>query len=212
QSSEVANILETDLQISSTVEETSDGTSEETSEEDPSLRGKASRITRAQRRVDNIIQELGMPVEGVMNDVNEEEHDQTEATESAGVLMARLYRKACRAEMHASNATQKEILCWYRYGEKHENRVNEILSSNRITEKTVRSRVYKEVLEHLPDITLANLRQKTQKARIVYKLFKGVGVDKIKLISYSANSISELSVSQIDTIVNQFSIPSRTQM
>ncbi|CAJ0768408.1 16754_t:CDS:2, partial [Entrophospora sp. SA101] len=95
QSSEVANILETDLQISSTVEETSDGTSEETSEEDPSLRGKASRITRAQRRVDNIIQELGMPVEGVMNDVNEEEHDQTEATESAGVLMARLYRKAC---------------------------------------------------------------------------------------------------------------------
>ncbi|GBC09717.1 hypothetical protein RclHR1_09060014 [Rhizophagus clarus] len=50
-------------------------------------------------------------------------------------------------------------------------------------------------------------------ARDIYKLFEKIGIDKIKYITtYSANSISELSDSQIQTIVDYFSKNPNTEL
>ncbi|RIA93592.1 hypothetical protein C1645_819225 [Glomus cerebriforme] len=52
-----------------------------------------------------------------------------------------------------------------------------------------------------------------QRARSIYKLFERIGIDKIKYITtYNANSISELSDSQIQTIVDYFSKNSNTEL
>ncbi|PKK79199.1 hypothetical protein RhiirC2_727970 [Rhizophagus irregularis] len=47
--------------------------------------------------------------------------------------------------------------------------------------------------------------KKTQRAVKIYKLFRKIGVDKIKrVISYSANAISKLTTTQIRTIEQHF--------
>src|SRR6185369_6773581 len=97
-------------------------------------------------------------------------------------------------------------MSWYWFGELHENKVSYILANEHVTDKTARNRVYREVLSHLPNTTADNLRKKTHKVRNIYRLFNEIGVDKICLIeSYSADSISRLTISQIQGIINHFS-------
>ena len=57
----------------------------------------------------------------------------------------------------------------------------------------------------LPNITDVNLRKKTERARKILKLFGegGVGINRIKYITYSANTISGLKDTQIQYIINQ---------
>jgi len=54
-------------------------------------------------------------------------------------------------------------------------------------------------------ITQANLRKKTHRARKHLMLFgkNGVGIDKIKLVSYSATEILKLTNTQIQNVINQ---------
>ncbi|CAG8712220.1 1428_t:CDS:2, partial [Funneliformis mosseae] len=119
--------------------------------------------------------------------------------------LVRLYQKANHAEKYARNGNQKEIWSWFYYGEKFENRVQEILNNDSVTEKKARSKVYKEVEQHLPGITRANLCQKTKKTRYIYTLFREIGTDKIKRIkSYSADSIARLNKTLIQSIVSGF--------
>ena len=61
-------------------------------------------------------------------------------------------------------------------------------------------------MEHLPGgFTKDTLRKKTQRAVKIFKLFRKIGVDKIKrVISYSANAISKLTASQIRSIEQHF--------
>ncbi|PKY58310.1 hypothetical protein RhiirA4_512116 [Rhizophagus irregularis] len=48
--------------------------------------------------------------------------------------------------------------------------------------------------------------KQTQRARNIYKLFEKIGIDKIRYITtYSVNSLSELSDSQFQTIIDYFS-------
>ena len=57
------------------------------------------------------------------------------------------------------------------------------------------------------------LLKQTQRARSIYKLFEKIGIDKIRYITtYSANSIAELSDSQIQTIIDYFSKNSNTEL
>ncbi|PKC53870.1 hypothetical protein RhiirA1_508854 [Rhizophagus irregularis] len=67
--------------------------------------------------------------------------------------------------------------------------------------------IYDNLIKLLPPGTKRNtILKQTQKARNIYKLFEKIGIDKIKYITtYSANSISELSDSQIQTIIDYFS-------
>ena len=60
------------------------------------------------------------------------------------------------------------------------------------------------MLNHLPGITSGNLRMKTLRAKKIRMLFgkDGVGIEKIKQVSYSIYAISSLTNSQIQNVIN----------
>ncbi len=106
----------------------------------------------------------------------------------------------------AIKSGQQEILDWYNYSLEFESRVNALTADNRIKDKMARSMIYKEMKPFLPTkITQDNLRKKTLRARKHLMLFgkNGVGIDKIKLVSYSATEISKLTYLQIQNVIDQ---------
>ncbi|CAB4492551.1 unnamed protein product [Rhizophagus irregularis] len=123
------------------------------------LRRTSPRITREQEKFQALLQELSTPAKGekTENDDDAEEDGDGSASQS----LARLYQKATRAGLRVTKANQDEILCWYKYAEGFENRVREIRSQDSsVTDPTARSRAYREVSQHLPGITEANLQTK----------------------------------------------------
>ncbi|KAF0419083.1 hypothetical protein F8M41_007190 [Gigaspora margarita] len=68
-----------------------------------------------------------------------------------------------------------------------------------------RTQIYNEMEPFLPGIKREYLRKKTQKARNIYTLFKEIGIDKIKQVTYSADAISSLTGVQIQNIIKLFS-------
>jgi hypothetical protein len=56
----------------------------------------------------------------------------------------------------------KEILCLYHYSFEFEEKVKNITADGKTKDKTARSMIYKEMLQYLPNITLGNLRIRTQ--------------------------------------------------
>ena len=48
------------------------------------------------------------------------------------------------------------------------------------------------------------LRKMTQKAKNIYTLFKGIGIDKIGVVTSSADAISRLTDAQIQNIINLY--------
>ena len=60
------------------------------------------------------------------------------------------------------------------------------------------------MLQYLPNITLGNLRIRTHRAKNILMLFgeKGVGIDRIKLVTCSASDISRLTNTQIQNIID----------
>jgi len=105
----------------------------------------------------------------------------------------------------AMKTRQKEILCWYYYYKAYENRVRNIKTMDKIDDKSARTLVYNEIKSLLPDVTDVNLRKITFRAKRVYILFEGIGIDKISQVTYSASAISSLKDIQIQSIVNDFS-------
>ncbi|GET57630.1 uncharacterized protein OCT59_015181 [Rhizophagus irregularis] len=178
--------------------------SESQSRRNSSRRRTSPRITREQEKFQALLQELSTPAKGERAENVDEEED---ANGSVSQSLARLYQKATRAGLRVTKANQDEILCWYKYAEGFKNRVREIRSQDSsATDPTARSRVYREVTQHLPGITEANLRKKTQKARNIYKVFVRIGTNKIKRVkSFSADAISSLSSTQIQSIIDRFS-------
>ncbi|CAG8586159.1 7020_t:CDS:2 [Diversispora eburnea] len=77
-------------------------------------------------------------------------------------------------------------------------------STNNIVDQSARTLVYNEIRLLLPSISDVNLRKRTFKAKKVYTLFEGIGVDMIRQITYSANAISSLTDIQIQNIINRF--------
>jgi len=74
--------------------------------------------------------------------------------------------------------------------------------------------IYDNLIKLLRPGTKRNtLLKQTQRARDIYKLFDKIGIDKIRYITtYSANSIAELSDSQIQTIIDYFSKNPNTEL
>ena len=106
----------------------------------------------------------------------------------------------------AIKSSQQEILDWHNYSFEFESKVGALTADVRIKDKTARSMIYKEMKPFLPTkITQANLRKKTHRARKHLMLFgkNGVGIDKIKLVSYSATEISKLTNTQIQNVIDQ---------
>src|SRR5690242_9623399 len=60
------------------------------------------------------------------------------------------------------------------------------------------------MLQYIPNVTQGNLQIRTNRAKKILKLFgeKGVGIDKIKLVTCSASDISRLTNAQIQNIIN----------
>ena len=86
------------------------------------------------------------------------------------------------------------------------------MKTNRIGEKKAKGQIYDFIIAQL-DTKRNTLLKQTQRARSIYKLFEKIGIDKIKYITtYSANSISELFDSQIQTIVDYFSENPNTEL
>ncbi|RIB19028.1 hypothetical protein C2G38_2141828 [Gigaspora rosea] len=109
-----------------------------------------------------------------------------------------LFKKAIRSGY-------QEILSWICYSDNFENKVIEIRHKAGVNDKTARTQIYKEMLEHLPGVTSVALRIKTLRARKIRKLFgeNGVGINKVKYVTCSANDISKLTNAQIQNIINQ---------
>ncbi|RGB22329.1 hypothetical protein C1646_782218 [Rhizophagus diaphanus] len=80
------------------------------------------------------------------------------------------------------------------------------MADGRIKDKMARLMIYKEMKPFLPTkITQANLRKKTYRAGKHLILFgkNGIGLNKIKLVSYSATEILKLTNAQIQNVINQ---------
>ncbi|CAG8625525.1 8723_t:CDS:2, partial [Gigaspora rosea] len=107
--------------------------------------------------------------------------------------------------MKAIRSGHQEILSWICYSDNFENKVIEIRHKRGVNDKTARTQIYKEMLEHLPGVTSGALRIKTLRARKIHKLFgaNGVGIDKVMYVTCSANDISKLTNAQIQNIINQ---------
>nr|CAG8683832.1 15246_t:CDS:2 [Entrophospora candida] len=105
----------------------------------------------------------------------------------------------------AMKTRQKENLYWYCFSKAYEDRVRDIKFKNKIDDQSARTLVYNEIRLLLPDTPDVNLRNRTFKAKKVYILFEGIGIDKIRQVSYSASAISSLKDDQIQNIINCFS-------
>ncbi|CAH1768954.1 4928_t:CDS:1 [Entrophospora sp. SA101] len=104
----------------------------------------------------------------------------------------------------STKTRQKEILCWYCYYKANEDRIEDIKRINNIDDQKARTLVYNEIKLLLPDITDINLRQRTFKAKKIYTLFMGIGIDRIRQVTCSASAISSLKDDQIQNIINCF--------
>ncbi|GES74862.1 hypothetical protein GLOIN_2v1869616 [Rhizophagus clarus] len=105
----------------------------------------------------------------------------------------------------AMKLRRKEILYWYCYYKAYEDRVGDVKSKNGVDDKSARTLVYSEIKPLLPDITDVNLRKITFRAKKIYILFDGIGINRIQIISCSVSAISNLSDNQIQDIINDFS-------
>ncbi|GES88172.1 hypothetical protein GLOIN_2v1708780 [Rhizophagus clarus] len=113
----------------------------------------------------------------------------------------------------AIKSGQKQILCWFYYSLEFENKVRNLTADGKTKDKTAKSKIYKEMKLFLLNITNVNLRKKTERARKILKLFGegGVGIDRIKYITYSASTISGLKDAQIQYIINQVTLKTVTK-
>jgi hypothetical protein len=79
--------------------------------------------------------------------------------------------------------------------------------------KKAKGLIYNFILTHNLDTKRKTLYQRISRAKKVYEFTKKIGIDKIKYIKmYSANSIAELSDSQIQPIVDYFSKNPNTEL
>ncbi|RIB15567.1 hypothetical protein C2G38_2192054 [Gigaspora rosea] len=141
--------------------------------------------------------------------------DHNENDKHIVIELAHLYQKARKAKKNTIYAKQEEILSWYYYAEGFERRVNNNLSicrNNNRADDLARIQVYDKIWDCLSGVSRENFRKQTQRACKIYKLFNGIGKDRIKRVkSYSANEISKLSNSQIQYIIQHFTKESRNK-
>src|SRR5207248_10464563 len=67
-----------------------------------------------------------------------------------------------------------------------------------------RTQIYDEMELYLLGKKREYLHKMTQKAKNIYTLFKGIGIDKIGVVIFSADAISRLIDAQIQNIINLY--------
>ncbi|RIA80230.1 hypothetical protein C1645_810530 [Glomus cerebriforme] len=125
----------------------------------------------------------------------------------------RLYGNACTAEKERVKANQAEILCWRNFIIGLGNSIDEIMIKEKVGMKKAKGLIYDFILAQNPDTKRKTLYQRIYRARKVYEFSEKIGIDKIRYIkTYNANSIAELSDSQIQTIIDYFSKNPNTEL
>src|ERR1043166_4778707 len=79
-----------------------------------------------------------------------------------------------------------------------QDRVRDVKSKKGVDDKSSRTLVYSEIKPLLSDITDVNLRKITFRAKKIYILFDGIGINRIQIIR---SAISNLSDNQIQDII-----------
>ncbi|CAB5393496.1 unnamed protein product [Rhizophagus irregularis] len=175
------------------------------------------------REAENIVQDVfdftatSAPEKNHMTEISmTARHEKSDMDNPPNILqnLACLIQEAWDAKDEAILANQKELLCWFSYIVEFNKKTTEFMTEYKIGEKKAKGMIYDNLIKLLrPGIKRNTLLKQTQRARDIYKLFEKIGIDKIKYITtYSANSISELSDSQIQTIVDYFSKNPNTEL
>ncbi|PKY59408.1 hypothetical protein RhiirA4_482130 [Rhizophagus irregularis] len=175
------------------------------------------------REAENIVQDVfdftatSAPEKNHMTEISmTAHHEKSDMDNPPNILqnLACLIQEAWDAKDEAILANQKELLCWCSYIVEFNKKTTEFMTEYKIGEKKAKGMIYDNLIKLLRPGTKRNtLLKQTQRARDIYKLFEKIGIDKIKYITtYSANSISELSDSQIQTIVDYFSKNPNTEL
>ncbi|GES94718.1 hypothetical protein GLOIN_2v1779898 [Rhizophagus clarus] len=175
------------------------------------------------REAENIVQDVfdftatSAPEKNHMTEISmTARHEKSDMDNPPNILqnLACLIQEAWDAKDEAILANQKELLCWCSYIVEFNKKTTEFMTEYKIGEKKAKGMIYDNLIKLLRPGTKRNtLLKQTQRARDIYKLFEKIGIDKIKYITtYSANSISELSDSLIQTIVDYFSKNPNTEL
>ncbi len=174
----------------------------ETNEEDESPM-QSSTLVLQQEIMQGLLSELQAPEPSEKEFIGEETEESEIEPLQASEKLAQLYLKAYKAEEQMIIHKHKEILRWYYYAKEFESRVDETVKKEKISDRTARNKIYNEIRGHLSsDKMKRTIRDRTYRARKIYKLFEAVGIDKIERVTYSPSSIAKLNVKQIEEIIN----------
>jgi len=169
------------------------------------------------REAENIVQDVfdftatSAPEENHMTEIlMMTRHEKSDMDNLPNILqnLACLIQEAWDAKDKAIRANQKEILCWCFYIIEFDKKTKEFMIDYKVGEKKAKSMIYDNLTKLLPLGTNKHntIVKQIQRARNIYKLFEKIKIDKIRYITtYSANSLSELSDSQFQTIIDYFS-------
>ncbi|PKY60195.1 hypothetical protein RhiirA4_517737 [Rhizophagus irregularis] len=144
---------------------------------------------RRSKVFEELLKDLSVPT---VEELLEEEYDEE-------VTLDKLFMKAVRESREA-------VKCWYKLGRLFTRKLNKEMNGRRKKEKTARTRIYNELMNKLKGFTRTAIQQKIVRAEKVYKLFKGIGEDKInRMKNTSMNTIIGLKnrSGEIEELINK---------
>jgi tRNA/tmRNA/rRNA uracil-C5-methylase (TrmA/RlmC/RlmD family) len=169
-----------------------------TSVEDTSSRKKA-RTKKRSKGASPMLKKLIEELKTLPSSVEDNSESQPEVQGS----FTDLNEAIIQAEGRTVTNNHEIIRAYYSFGKELENR----LTFYKIThsERRAQRKLNDEVGEQLPnDLSQNAIEKRVERARKIYDLFSGIGVDKIQRVSYSALRISKLDWDEIDTIKEAF--------
>ncbi|GBC00737.1 hypothetical protein RclHR1_03960011 [Rhizophagus clarus] len=129
--------------------------------------------------------------------------DNSESQPEAPGSFTDLHEAIIQAEGRTVTNNHKIIRAYYSFGKELENRLifHKIANSKRRTQRKLNN----EVRKQLPnDLSQNAIEKKVERARKIYDLFSGIGIDKIQRVLYSALRISKLDWNEINIIKEAF--------
>ena len=114
-----------------------------------------------------------------------------------------LYYAIVEAEKGLGSMNQEIIRAYYSFGKELENRLTFYKIAN--SKRKAQRKLNDEVGKQLPNDLFQNaIEKRVERARKIYDLFSGIGIDKIQHVSYSTLRISKLDWDEIDIIKEAF--------
>ena len=180
---ERAIVMEEVIDQTMTDESNGESESEENDEE------TEEEIVRRSKVFKELLKDLSIPT---VEEPLEEEYDEE-------VTLDKLFMKAVKESREA-------VKYWYKVGRLFTRKLNEEMNGRRKREKTARTKIYNELMNKLKGFTRTAIQQKILRAEKVYKLFKGIGKDKInRMRNTSMNTIIGLKKKsgEIEELINE---------